>query len=996
MWNPFAFTPWPVNVVTTVVYAALFSSLLVVQNVVPSAPKDPSAVKGVNIAEAWSDLQRLTSSFHPYNSRANDDVRDWLLLRIGTILETNGVGFSTHVAGQVREGPSAPVTVFNDLVSNVTFSSIGSLDKSGDHRRPGQSVYFEGTNIIVYVRGSEDDQSAWWDQVDANGTVARPPGHGGILVNAHYDSVSTGFGATDDGVGVVTVLQLIKYYTTPGNTPKKGLVALLNNGEEDFLNGARAFAQHPISRFAHTFLNLEGAGAGGRATLFRSTDAQVTRSYANSEHPFGSVVSADGFRRGLIRSQTDYVIFNGILGLRGLDVAFMEPRARYHTDEDDARHTNIDSLWHMLSAALATTKSLTSDTSTTFEGEGKGDDGKVDSGKGSDGVWFDLYGKAFVMFRLNTMIAVSITLLIVVPLIVAVLVLILYQQQKMYFFSRGAHMLGLLEAETVALHGWRGFTRFPIALVVSSAAVVGLALLVTKVNPFIAYSSPLAVWGMMTTCFFSVAWFLIKSADSFRGSALYRGYALFWTFVVAWALLLWVTLLEERLKIAGGYPALFLFASVSVSLLVTLLECFALPRKSAYAIAKELEGTQGNGVATRRPTTVYGTTLITPLADENSDVDRAATEEETELEDPPTEESSLIRRDRRITFANYLDAPEEQGGLEAPAKPAPYEDEQEWSVTLPSWTWLVQFLVLATPNVILIGQVALLVTAALCQTGADGSSTLIIYLAIAGATIFLLLPLLPFLARVTTHLPLVLFLVFLGSLVYNLAAFPFSADSRYKVYFLQTVDLDSGLNRVQLTGIEQYVRQILEAVPSASGKPIGCAPDSLRSSRLVTCSWSGIPPRVVPHTPSGVPPEVGYGNWLHYNVTRKGESSAIFHVSGHNTRAAKILFERPITEFSVDGAGASPLYEAVPSEGGSKEIRLWRREWEKPWDVHVKWNVTEDSGAGMDGKVVGIWSDANEKGSVGALDELRQYAPAWVAVTKQADGLVEGVKAFMV
>jgi Zn-dependent M28 family amino/carboxypeptidase len=50
-------------------------------------------------------------------------------------------------------------------------------------------------------------------------------------------SVSTGFGATDDGMGVITVLQLIRFFTTPGNEPKRGIVAMLNNGEEDFLNG---------------------------------------------------------------------------------------------------------------------------------------------------------------------------------------------------------------------------------------------------------------------------------------------------------------------------------------------------------------------------------------------------------------------------------------------------------------------------------------------------------------------------------------------------------------------------------------------------------------------------------------------------------------------------------------------------------------------------------------------------------------------------------------
>jgi Zn-dependent M28 family amino/carboxypeptidase len=65
------------------------------------------------------------------------------------------------------------------------------------------------------------------------------------LFNDLNYSVSTGFGATDDGMGVTTVLQLIRFFTTPGNEPKRGIVAMLNNGEEDFLNGNSS--ANPIS-----------------------------------------------------------------------------------------------------------------------------------------------------------------------------------------------------------------------------------------------------------------------------------------------------------------------------------------------------------------------------------------------------------------------------------------------------------------------------------------------------------------------------------------------------------------------------------------------------------------------------------------------------------------------------------------------------------------------------------------------------------------------------
>ena len=56
----------------------------------------------------------------------------------------------------------------------------------------------------------------------------------------------------------------------------------------------------------------------------------------------------------------------------------------------------------------------------------------------------------------------------------------------------------------------------------------------------------------------------------------------------------------------------------------------------------------------------------------------------------------------------------------------------------------------------------------------------------------------------------------------------------------------------------------------------------------------------------------------------------------------------------------------------------------------------EGKGEGLDGKVVCLWSDANAPGTIPAFDEVRRFAPVWVAVTKSQDGLVEGGKAFMV
>jgi hypothetical protein len=299
-----------------------------------------------------------------------------------------------------------------------------------------------------------------------------------------------------------------------------------------------------------------------------------------------------------------------------------------------------------------------------------------------------------------------------------------------------------------------------------------------------------------------------------------------------------------------------------------------------------------------------------------------------------------------------------------------------------------------------IGQVGLLVVTATAQTGTDGSNLLLPYLLIALFSILVLLPVSPFMQRVTYHIPCLLFLVFVGTLIYNLTAFPFSENNRYKAYFQQTVDLESGVNHVTLAGIEQYIREIISYIPSASGQSITCIRRPEIRSGVSFCSWEGPAPRVVKNVPSGVPPEKGFAEWLSYNVTRaEGENKATFHISGKETKACIIRFDEPFTAFNVHGAAESDGRWADVPESGSDQIKLWHRDWDREWVVDVAWPVSNGKKVGQEGRsgrVVCLWADHNMLGTIPALDEVQRFAPKWATVTKAMDGLVEGSKPFVV
>ncbi|KAI1971276.1 hypothetical protein LOZ53_005878 [Ophidiomyces ophidiicola] len=968
--SPLAFTPGPVTIVSSLIYIAFLVPLILIQHVVPPAPR--SNPTGIDLSEAWSDLQHLTGGFHPYNSRRNDDVRKWLLQRVDNILDTSRQAYSIDGATSV----AAPdVIVFDDTLSNLTFSDgrVGN--------KPITGVYFEGTNIIIYIRGSDDDKETWWDV--PNG---KPKGKGGVLVNAHYDSVSTGYGATDDGVGVVTVLQLLKYFTFPGHQPRKGLVLLLNNGEEDYLNGARAFAQHPLSKFTHTFLNLEGAGAGGRAALFRTTDMEVTQFYGKAKHPFGSVIAADGFKLGLIRSETDYVVFNGAMGLRGLDVAFMEPRSRYHTDQDDVRHTSMGSLWHMLSGAIATIEGLVSYTGNNFDGPAT-KNGHVNSGTGTYGVWFDFLGSSFAVFRLHTLFGVSVALLVLCPIILFITGIILSKMDKMYLFS--VYKTIPETWETIPVQGLRGVFRYPVILIVSSGILMGLSYLLAKVNPFIVHSSRYAVWSMMISVWIFVTWFLSCVADFSRPSALHRAYAFTWQFLFMWAALVANTVLENQYHIAAGFPVVFYFSATFLATLLSYLELFALPKKTEYA--------RDQSQFPDRVSSSRSSRLMSPSAEElplPSSSSRLSYEATHDEDEEPTESTTLLGRQPRPTFANYMrtrldpeggDATGDEGYIETGV----FGEEQKWSATLPSWIWIIQFLLLAPIAVLFIGQIGLFLTSAMNQVGADGIRMLVVYAGISGLSILLLLPLAPFVHRVTYHIPTFLLLVFIGTLIYNLVAFPFSSDNRLKVFFVQEMDLDTGRNEASLVGVDPFIKDIAASIPSASGN-ITCVPDKMAGRSK--CFWKGLAPNVVDGTPSD--------KWLTFNMTepttqtKKNKPTLLhsrFHISGKNTRACKLRFNNAVSDYSISGSALdSRMPHTVPQ--GISDIRLWSRTWENNWIVDVWWD--KDDFQELHGKAACLWSDANEPGAIPALDELRLFAPPWVAISKAHDGLVEASRNF--
>ena len=463
-------------------------------------------------------------------------------------------------------------------------------------------------------------------------------------------------------------------------------------------------------------------------------------------------------------------------------------------------------------------------------------------------------------------------------------------------------------------------------------------------------------------------------------------------FIVDWVILVIVTVYEQRLKLAGDYFLVIYFAAVFLATSISFLELFRLQRKVVYA--DELAVHEYGEATGSRPRSSSSNRMLAQNTEEQP-VRNSSYET-----DDADESTSLLRGSKSTIFGRQTLPSQDDNAKEldplVEKKSRVFGFEQAWSWSLPAWTWLLQFLLLAVVPVILVGQIGLLLVTGTYQTLADGNPPLQIYLSVAVFSILILAPLTPYLHRYTYHIPTFLFLVLIATLIYNVVAFPFSTNSRLKLFFQQKVDLDTGINQVLLTGIgDPYLADTINSLPSAAGQKRECTSSSVRRG-LTECAWHGLPPEVVQKSHPEIPPHHAYSDWVTYHIFRAPNSTeARIRLWGRNTRNCKIQFNQPIYDFTVEGAGNDKRFQRVP-EQGSKQVILWSRTWEKEWIVKIKWQPRPGSGSGIDGRVVCLWSDDNETGVVPALDELRHFAPDWVALAKTDDGLVEGSKAFLV
>lgn len=217
--------------------------------------------------------------------------------------------------------------------------------------------------------------------------AARLKGAGGdkaILLTAHYDSVPMGPGASDDGVGVATLLETARALKS-GPPPGRDVIFLFTEGEEVGLLGARAFVNgHPWAKDVGVVLNFEARGNEGPVIMFETSegnDWMVEGLAAAAPEPVASSLSYEIYKR--MPNDTDLTVFKRA-GLPGMNFAQIGGLTHYHTATDDVENVSERSLQHHGGYALALARRFGA---LGLEGRGR-----------TDAVYFNLLGPFFVHY----------------------------------------------------------------------------------------------------------------------------------------------------------------------------------------------------------------------------------------------------------------------------------------------------------------------------------------------------------------------------------------------------------------------------------------------------------------------------------------------------------------------------------------------------------------------------------------------------------------------
>ncbi|HKK12557.1 MAG TPA: M20/M25/M40 family metallo-hydrolase, partial [Flavobacteriaceae bacterium] len=175
-------------------------------------------------------------------------------------------------------------------------------------------------NILARIKGSDNTKA--------------------LMLLSHYDSnPHSSLGASDDGSGVVTILEGLRAFLSTGKTPKNDIVILFSDAEELGLNGAILFVnKHPWAKDVGLILNFEARGSGGPSYMLIETNGGNHKmidgfNKANPEFPVANSLAYSIYK--MLPNDTDLTPMREKGDIEGFNFAFIDDHFDYHDALDN-------------------------------------------------------------------------------------------------------------------------------------------------------------------------------------------------------------------------------------------------------------------------------------------------------------------------------------------------------------------------------------------------------------------------------------------------------------------------------------------------------------------------------------------------------------------------------------------------------------------------------------------------------------------------------------
>ncbi|MFN2129451.1 MAG: M20/M25/M40 family metallo-hydrolase [Anaerolineae bacterium] len=253
------------------------------------------------------------------------------------------------------------IEILHGLLAEEEPHPVGSAQNARVRERIVALLGGLGYDVTVQEATSCADEDGEQVCAPVQNILARVPGREvgpALALMAHYDSVPAGPGVADDGSSVATILELARIVKQEGPY-RAPILFLLTDGEEAGLLGARAFLrEHPWASDVGVVINLEARGSSGQSLMFETSpgNAWLIDAYASSVPlPASNSLMYEIYR--IMPNDTDLTPFKEA-GIAGLNFAFIEDGAYYHSAEDNFAHLDPSSVQHHGETALALMRRL--------------------------------------------------------------------------------------------------------------------------------------------------------------------------------------------------------------------------------------------------------------------------------------------------------------------------------------------------------------------------------------------------------------------------------------------------------------------------------------------------------------------------------------------------------------------------------------------------------------------------------------------------------------